>query len=197
MQVLRDDHRAGRIIMCLSGIGHDHREIGEDYCAGDEDPPGPTGNDDRSQDAGGADPHRDEVLTGPAALLIGQGPLSPGDRMHGPVALCGARTPGTGHDPTVGPPEALRRSRSGRRASLCQTRVMASRTYGLTEFVGTSPEGIDAAIRNAITRAAQGTRHVDWFEVIGIRGYVRDGGVDHFQVTVKVGFRLEDVDASA
>ena len=69
---------------------------------------------------------------------------------------------------------------------------MASRTYGLTEVVGTSPDGIDAAIRNAVSRAAQGTRHLDWFEVTGIRGYVRDGEVDHFQVSMKIGYRLED-----
>lgn len=70
---------------------------------------------------------------------------------------------------------------------------MSSRTYRLTEIVGTSPEGIDQAVRNGVARASQSLRHVDWFEVTDIRGYVRDGAVDHFQVTMKVGFRLEDM----
>ena len=69
---------------------------------------------------------------------------------------------------------------------------MSSRTYRLTEVVGTSPEGIDQAIRNGVARASQSLRHLDWFEVTDVRGYVRDGAVDHFQVTMKVGFRLED-----
>ncbi len=69
---------------------------------------------------------------------------------------------------------------------------MTSRTYRLSEIVGTSPEGVDAAIRNGVNRAAQTIRHIDWFEVTQIRGYVRDEHVDHFQVTMKIGFRLED-----
>ncbi|MDP4015428.1 MAG: dodecin family protein [Candidatus Nanopelagicales bacterium] len=69
---------------------------------------------------------------------------------------------------------------------------MANRTYGLSEVVGTSPDGVDAAIQNAITRAAKTVRHIDWFEVTQIRGYVRHGSVDHFQVALKLGFRLED-----
>jgi flavin-binding protein dodecin len=70
---------------------------------------------------------------------------------------------------------------------------VSSRTYRLTEVVGTSPEGIDQAIRNGVARASQSLRHLDWFEVTDVRGYVRDGEVDHFQVTMKVGFRLEDI----
>lgn len=69
---------------------------------------------------------------------------------------------------------------------------MTSRTYRKTEIVGTSPDGLDQAIRNGVARAAQTLRHVDWFEVTEMRGYVRDGEVDHFQVTMKIGFRLED-----
>lgn len=68
---------------------------------------------------------------------------------------------------------------------------MSNRTYRVTEIVGTSPEGIDQAIINGVRRAGKTLRHVDWFEVTQIRGYVRDG-VDHFQVTMKIGFRLED-----
>ena len=70
---------------------------------------------------------------------------------------------------------------------------MAERTYGLTELVGTSREGIDQAVRNAVERAAKTVDNPDWFEVTGIRGYIREGSVDHFQVTVKIGSRLSDV----
>ena len=69
---------------------------------------------------------------------------------------------------------------------------MTSRTYRVTEIVGTSPESVDTAIRNGIERASTSLRHVDWFEVTQIRGHVLDGRVDHFQVGLKVGFRLED-----
>ena len=69
---------------------------------------------------------------------------------------------------------------------------MSSRTYRVTEIVGTSPEGIDQAVRNGIERASRTLRHVDWFEVTQVRGHVLDGTVDHFQVGMKVGFRLED-----
>lgn len=69
---------------------------------------------------------------------------------------------------------------------------MAERTYALTEVVGTSKDGVDQAIRNAVQRLSRTVDHLDWFEVVQIRGYVRDGSVDHFQVTIKVGSRLED-----
>jgi dodecin len=69
---------------------------------------------------------------------------------------------------------------------------MSSRTYRVTEIVGTSPESIDHAIQNGIGRAARSLRHIDWFEVSEIRGHVLDGRVEHFQVGLKVGFRLED-----
>ena len=69
---------------------------------------------------------------------------------------------------------------------------MSSRTYRVTEIVGTSPDGIDQAIRNGVERAAKTLRHVDWFEMTDIRGHVKDGQVEHFQVTLKLGFRLED-----
>jgi dodecin len=69
---------------------------------------------------------------------------------------------------------------------------MTNRTYRVTEIVGTSPDGIDAAVRNGLHRAAQTLRHLDWFEVTQIRGVMEDGEVAHFQVGMKVGFRLED-----
>ena len=69
---------------------------------------------------------------------------------------------------------------------------MSDRTYRITELVGTSPESIENAIRSGIARASQTLRHIDWFEVTEIRGYVRDGQLDHYQVGMKLGFRLED-----
>jgi dodecin len=69
---------------------------------------------------------------------------------------------------------------------------MSNRTYRVTEIVGTSPESLQQAIRNGVTRAAESLRHLDWFEVSDIRGHIVDGQVDHFQVSMKVGFRLED-----
>ena len=69
---------------------------------------------------------------------------------------------------------------------------MSDRVYGINEVVGTSPESIESAVRNAVRRAGAEYRHVDWFEVQQVRGYVRNNEVDHFQVTVKVGYRLED-----
>lgn len=69
---------------------------------------------------------------------------------------------------------------------------MANRTYRLSEIVGTSPEGVDDAVRNGIRRAAQTLRHLDWFEVTDVRGQIVDGEVQHWQVTMKIGFRLED-----
>jgi flavin-binding protein dodecin len=69
---------------------------------------------------------------------------------------------------------------------------MSNRTYRVTEIVGTSPDGIDEAIRNAVHRASSTLRHVDWFEVTQVRGQIKDGDVEHFQVGMKIGFRLED-----
>jgi dodecin len=69
---------------------------------------------------------------------------------------------------------------------------MSNHTYRVTELVGTSPDGVDQAIRNGISRASTTLRMIDWFEVTEIRGQVQDGGVEHFQVGMKVGFRLED-----
>jgi dodecin len=69
---------------------------------------------------------------------------------------------------------------------------MANHTYRLTEVVGTSPDSIEAAIRNAIERASKTLRNLDWFEVTQVRGQVDNGRVEHFQVGLKVGFRLEE-----
>jgi flavin-binding protein dodecin len=68
---------------------------------------------------------------------------------------------------------------------------MSDHVYKLVEIVGSSSTGTDDAIRNAIATASKTLRRVDWFEVIESRGHVADGKVAHFQVTLKVGFRLE------
>jgi flavin-binding protein dodecin len=68
---------------------------------------------------------------------------------------------------------------------------MANHVYKILELVGSSPTGTDDAIRNAIETAAKTIRHIDWFEVVQTRGHVADGKVAHFQVNLKVGFRLE------
>ncbi len=66
--------------------------------------------------------------------------------------------------------------------------------YRVTEIVGSSPNSTDEAIRNAIARASATVRHLDWFEVTETRGHIENGQIGHFQVTLKVGFRLEDTE---
>lgn len=69
---------------------------------------------------------------------------------------------------------------------------MADKVYRVTEIVGTSEEGIDDAIRKGVHRAVSTLREVDWFEVSEIRGHVENGQLAHFQVGLKIGFRLEE-----
>ncbi len=71
---------------------------------------------------------------------------------------------------------------------------MADHIYRIAEIVGTSPDGVDAAIRNAVARADRTLRNMDWFEMTEIRGHLEGGQVADWQVTVKIGFRLEDVE---
>jgi dodecin len=68
---------------------------------------------------------------------------------------------------------------------------MARHVYKMVELVGSSTTSTDDAICNAIETAGKTLRHVDWFEVLQTRGQVQDGKVAHYQVTLKVGFRLE------
>lgn len=67
---------------------------------------------------------------------------------------------------------------------------MSDHVYKIVELVGSSAEGTDAAIRNAVERASETLTHLDWFEVVETRGHIVNGRVGHFQVTLKVGFRL-------
>jgi flavin-binding protein dodecin len=63
--------------------------------------------------------------------------------------------------------------------------------YKSIEITGSSPDGTDQAIRNAIAKAAETVRNIDWFEVVATRGVVADGAIGHYQVTLKIGFRLD------
>lgn len=69
---------------------------------------------------------------------------------------------------------------------------MSEHTYRLIEVVGSSPTGIDDAIKEAIVDASKTIRNIRWFEVVETRGHVEDGKVAHFQVTLKIGFTLDD-----
>jgi dodecin len=69
---------------------------------------------------------------------------------------------------------------------------MSNPTYRITEIVGTSPDSVDQAIKNGLARATSTLRNVDWFEMTEVRGQVKDGGVEQYQVGLKVGFRLDD-----
>lgn len=72
---------------------------------------------------------------------------------------------------------------------------MSENTYKIVELVGSSVTGTDDAIRNAIAKAARTLKNMDWFEVVQTRGHLKDNQIAHFQVTLKVGFRLEDDEA--
>ena len=69
---------------------------------------------------------------------------------------------------------------------------MSEHTYRLIEVVGSSPSGIDDAIKEAIVDASKTIRNIRWFQVVETRGHVEDGKVAHFQVTLKIGFTLDD-----
>jgi len=68
---------------------------------------------------------------------------------------------------------------------------MSANVYGVTEIVGTSPDGVDAAIGAGIARASTTLRGLDWFEITEVRGHINDGRVEHYQVSMKVGFRMD------
>ena len=68
---------------------------------------------------------------------------------------------------------------------------MSEHTYKVIELVGSSGKGTDEAIQNATARAGKTLKSLDWFEVVETRGHLKDGKVAHYQVKIKVGFRLE------
>jgi flavin-binding protein dodecin len=69
---------------------------------------------------------------------------------------------------------------------------MSDNVYRVTEIVGSSTTSSDDAIKTALSRAAETLQNIDWFEVVETRGHVENGEIAHFQVTVKVGFKLAD-----
>lgn len=69
---------------------------------------------------------------------------------------------------------------------------MTNHVYRVTEIVGTSPDGLEAAINAGVERAAQTLHGLNWFEVTEIRGHLVDGHVAHYQVGLKVGFRIDE-----
>jgi flavin-binding protein dodecin len=69
---------------------------------------------------------------------------------------------------------------------------VANRTYRVTEIVGTSTDNVEDAVRNGVRRASETLRHLDWFEITEVRGQIDGGEVRHWQVGLKIGFRLED-----
>ncbi len=71
---------------------------------------------------------------------------------------------------------------------------MSDHVYKLIEIVGSSPNSIEDAIQNAVTRAGQSIRNLRWFQVIETRGHIDNGKVAHYQVTLKIGFTLESGD---
>ena len=68
---------------------------------------------------------------------------------------------------------------------------MGDNTYKVTEVVGTSTESVAQAIRNGVAKTAETVRNLDWFEVTEVRGHIEEGEIAHFQVGLKVGFRIE------
>jgi len=68
---------------------------------------------------------------------------------------------------------------------------LSNHTYSISEIVGTSTQGVDDAVRNGIAKASQTLRNLDWFEVKEVRGHLEDGKIADWQVTIKLGFRLE------
>lgn len=71
---------------------------------------------------------------------------------------------------------------------------MSGHTYKITELVATSSTGVDDAIQSGIARAGKTLKNLDWFEVTEIRGHIVEGAVGHYQVGLKIGFRVEDED---
>jgi flavin-binding protein dodecin len=69
---------------------------------------------------------------------------------------------------------------------------MSDHVYKYIELTGSSKTSMEGAIENAISRASKSVRGMHWFEVIDTRGFIEDGAVAYWQVTVKVGFKIED-----
>lgn len=68
---------------------------------------------------------------------------------------------------------------------------MSSDTYAISKIVGTSKKSIEAAIENGLATASESIRGMNWFEVISTRGYIEDGKVAYYQVTIEFGFKYK------
>src|SRR5689334_12026377 len=120
-------------------------------------------------------------------VLLSQGHPGPpaergGRRPPRPAARAGHRLA-----PRSADPHDARHARPGHLAQL-----VTDHAYKSVEITGSSPKGVTQAIDGAIAKAAKSLRHLDWFEVITMRGEIEDGRVAHYQVTLKIGFRLDD-----
>ena len=73
---------------------------------------------------------------------------------------------------------------------------MADHVYRVVELVGSSETGLEDAINSAIDKAAKTVRHMRWFQVVETRGHIENNKVAHYQVTLKVGFAVEDEDVT-
>ncbi len=69
---------------------------------------------------------------------------------------------------------------------------MSDHVYKSVEITGSSPDGVTEAIDRAVAKASETLRNLDWFEVVNVRGHIADGRVAHYQVTLKIGFRLDE-----
>jgi dodecin len=69
---------------------------------------------------------------------------------------------------------------------------MSEHVYKSVEITGSSPAGVTEAVDRAVAKASETLRNLDWFEVVAVRGQIAEGRVAHYQVTLKIGFRLED-----
>ena len=69
---------------------------------------------------------------------------------------------------------------------------MKEHTYKIVEITGSSTEGSDQAIRNAINKASETITNLDWFEVLETRGNIKGNSIAYWQVTIKIGFRMDD-----
>ena len=69
---------------------------------------------------------------------------------------------------------------------------MSNHTYKKIELVGSSPVSIEDAVQNAISKASKSLRNLRWFEILETRGHVEEGKIGHWQVTIKVGFTLDE-----
>ena len=77
-------------------------------------------------------------------------------------------------------------------ASAAHNAPMSEHVYKKIEIVGSSPDGMEEAIQNAVSRATKTIRNMRWFEVTETRGYIDEGKIAHWQVTLKIGFTLEE-----